>query len=157
MAVLNKRYCVDDAVINYNYREPLAEDGIRRGIFDYLYNNTSLAANVDKMYKYKRIGRDSLCVAEDMSYLQAVAALFEIIKAESGCTTEDEFDEVEEEFKLDCIRDNLTCRFGKGELVNELIALLGIRSPNIGISYMTIQSPTAEADCSPFQPTNQNG
>lgn len=151
-----KRYCVDDAAVNYNYRELLVGDVVRHNSFDYLFTKGSFKALVDKIYNYKRIGKDVTCLTEELSYLQAVVDLFEIIKEEAVCTTEDTLDDLKEDYKLDCIRDNLTCRYGLGDMIEELLELLGLVTPNIGISYMTIQGPTDDPDCSPFQPTDPN-
>lgn len=155
MAVV-KRYCVEDAPVNYNYRELLASDVVRNTSYKYLYSKAKFKAVIDKLLNYKRIGKDAKCVYEEIAYLQAVVDLFEIMKQESGCTTEDTFEEFKEEYKLDCIRDNLTCRYGLGDMVEELLEVLGLVTPNIGIGYMTIQAPDADPDCSPFQPTDPN-
>lgn len=155
MAV-TRRYCIEDAAINYNYRELLVGDVVRQTVHNYLYVKGNFVALVDKIHTYKRLGKDAQCLHEQIAYLQAVGELFMIAKSEMTCTTEDTYDEFVEEFKLDCIRENLSCRYGLGDMIEELIDLLGLVSPNTGIGYMTIQGPTSPPDCSPFQPTDPN-
>jgi hypothetical protein len=156
VAVVNKRYCVEDAVINYGYVELQQQDVVRHTSSNYIFNAGGFKALVDKIHNYRRLGKDTQCLHEQLAYLQAVVDLFEIAKEEAACTTDDDYDDFKEDYKIDCIRDNLTCRYGLGNIVEELLDLLGIISPNIGISYMTIQAPDEEADCSPFQPTSPN-
>lgn len=150
--VVNKLYCYDDALINYNLRFETDEDRIRRRVFDYIYTRTGLASMVDKTYNYKRIGKETDCFYEEILYLTALGDLFVSIKMLTECSNKETFDEILEEYKLDCIECVLRCRYQKGYLVNELIELLALRVPLIGISYMTIQGPNDEPDCVPFEP-----
>lgn len=156
MAVTNNRYCIDDAVINYNYRELTQADVVRQTLNTYIFNNLGFKALIQKIYDYKKIGKSTVCLHEEIAYIQAVIDLFEIIKSEAVCSTDDNFEELEETYKLDCIRDNLACRYGEGNLINDLVDLLGLSGAYNGIGYMTIQATDAEADCSPFQPTQKD-
>ena len=157
MAVANKRYCIDDSVINYTDTPLLWSDAPRHAMYNYILANTGIKALVDKIYTYKRIGKDTICLHEEIAFLQGIAALFLIIKEEeSGCSSVNRFETIKEDYKLDCIREALACRYGKGGLIEELVEELGLNSANNGIGYMTIQSSTATGLCSPFQPTQPN-
>ena len=156
VVVAVKRYCIEDAAVNYNYRELLPADTVRTRVFNHIYEAAGYAVIVNDIHTYKRIGKNSKCLDEKLVYLQAVGKLFEIIKSEAVCSTENTFDEIAEKYKLDCIRENLACRYGLGNIVDELIDLLGLNGANNGIGFMTIQGPEDEPDCSPFQPTSPN-
>jgi hypothetical protein len=152
IVAVTKRYCIDDAPVNYNRREGLTEDSARRAIFSYLVENTNLTSNIDKIANYRRIGKDVTCLVAENLYIHAIGDYFLMMWQEKVCGSED-FDTImEEEYKLCCVRDNLKCLFGEGDIVNDLIDLLGLRVPFIGISYMTVGEP----DCSPFEVIARN-
>ena len=135
-----KRYCYDDAVINYNKREPIFEDLVRRKIFNYIYDGSNYSDIIKKIHSYKRMGKDTYCLWEELTTLNALVDLFLIIKTEVVCSNLETFNEVLDTYKLDCIEESLRCKFGKGGLVNELIDLLALRTPLRGISYMGINN-----------------
>lgn len=155
--VVNKRHCIDDAVINYNYIELLPQDHLRFKVDNYIYSKVEINKIVNTVHNYKRIGKNAKCIYEKIVYIQALAELFRIIKEQQVCSTEDNYSDIAEEYKFECIRENLACRYGLGGMIEELTDLLGLQGAKIGIGYMTIQAPDAEPDCSPFQPTNPNG
>ena len=144
VAALNKRYCHDDAVINYNRREPLNEDKIRRQIFNYLYEGCSYNDFINKIHTYKKIGKDTYCLWEELITLEALVDLFIIIKNETTCNSLENFDKILETYGLDKIEETLRCKYGKGNLINELIDLLALRTPLIGISYMRINDDSCQ-------------
>ena len=147
IVAVNKRYCIDDALVNYNIREGVSEDAVRRAIYNYLLDNTDIKANITKINTYRDIGKDSTCLVMENLYLQAIADYFLMLWQEKVCGSTDFDETMESEYKLCCVRDNLICLFGEGDIINELIDMLGLRTPLIGISYMTVGVP----DCSPFE------
>ena len=123
MAV-TKRYCIADAPVNYSITEGLTEDSARRTIFTYLYDNTDMTANITKIALYKKIGKDSTCLVMENLYLQGIADYFLMMWQEKICGSTD-FDTImENDYKLCCVRDNLTCLFGEGEIINKRIKKL---------------------------------
>jgi hypothetical protein len=139
-----RRYCNDDAVINYNRREPSIEDKTRRQVFNYLYEGCDYDEFVAKIHSYKRIGKDTYCLWEELMTLEALVDLFIIIKNETVCSSLEAFDEILETYNLDKIEEKLRCKYGKGNLVNELVDLLALRTPLTGISYMSINDDTCQ-------------
>lgn len=140
-----RRYCIEDAVINYNLREPLFEDNTRNVAFDKVYEDIDLKKELCKINDFKKIGKDISCDVEKLFYLAMLAEYFEIIKETTVCGSDTTFEAINTEYKLDCIRDTLTCNYGLGNLVDELITLLDIRPPYGGIGYMTISLDDCEA------------
>ena len=145
MAVI-KRYCIDDAVINYTVQEPVQKDTVRTSVYNKVFDEVDLSTIIDKIQTLRKIGKpkESLCDLESLFYLQMVAEYFNIIKEETKCGSTKGFEDLKEEYKLDCIRNILTCNYGLGNLVDELIELLALRTPYNGISYMTISLDTCE-------------
>jgi hypothetical protein len=143
VAVTN-RYCYDDAVINYNRREPSAEDLIRRTVFNHLYDGCSFDEYVTKIHTYKRIGKDTYCLWEELMTLEALVDLFIMIKNETVCSSLERFNEILEEYNLDKMEEMLRCKYGKGNLINELVDLLALRMPLTGISYMRIDDDSCQ-------------
>ena len=143
MAV-TKRYCIDDAVVNYNYREGLFEDSIRIKTFNKVFESIDTKGILCKIIDLKKVGKDTSCDTEFLFYLKMLADYFEVIKEETTCGSLKGFDELKTEYKLDCIKNILTCNYGLGNLVDELIDLLALRTPYNGISYMTINLDDCE-------------
>ena len=146
MAV-TKRYCIDDAVINYSIVEQTTNDINRTKIYNAIFDSYPLQELLCKIRDYKKIGKDASCDIETLFYLQMLGEYFQIIKEETvACVSTADYDELAKEYKFDCITNILTCNYGLGNLVGELVELLGLRTPYNGIGYMTISLQT----CNPF-------
>jgi len=141
---VTKRYCIDDAVVNYKPAELLYVDGIRNQVYNAIFDGIDLKAIICKMRDLRRIGKDTSCEVDTLFYLQMLSEYMQIVKEETTCGSATEFDELKTEYKLDCIRNILTCSYGLGNLMDELIELLALRTPYNGISYMTISLDTCE-------------
>lgn len=142
-----KRYCIQDAVIEYTIAEPAQKDLVRGDIYNTIFgDDVSLLETLCKIRDYRKIGKDASCEIDRLFYLQMVAEYMQIVKESAYCANGKSFDELYEEFKLDCIRDILTCNYGLGNLMEDLVELLGLRTPYNGISYMVINADI----CNPF-------
>ncbi len=90
---------------------------------------------------YRKLGKDNACFFEEISFLQGVVEWMILLKERTGlCADLAEFEEVYEEFKVKCVKDELTCRFNSfaGQFIDKFIDILGIRVPLTGVSYMAI-------------------
>jgi hypothetical protein len=144
---VTKRYCIDDAVVNYKPEEFKSEDLNRVNIYNAVFGEEfPLKELLGKIRTYRKIGKDADCDIEYLFYLQMLVEYFQIIKEETNCASVKGFDELAEEYKLACIENILTCNYGLGNLIGDLVELLGLRTPYNGIGYMTISLD----DCKPF-------
>lgn len=139
-----KRYCVEDAVINNTVNTPLYVDTVRTNVYNAVFSSSEVSAAVTKILNLKKIGKDTSCDIEKLFYLQMLAEYFQIIKEDTVCGSATEFEDLKTNYKLDCIRNILTCRYGLGNIIEELVELLGLRTPYNGIGYMTISLDTCE-------------
>jgi hypothetical protein len=115
IVAVTKRYCIDDAVVNYNIREGLTQDSVRRAIFSYLIANSDLTANIVKIANYKRIGKDVTCLINENLFIQSLGDYFLMMWEEKVCGSTDFDDTMENDYKLCCVRDNAVCLFGDGD------------------------------------------
>jgi hypothetical protein len=144
--VVAKRYCIQDAVVPYTVEEGLSTDALSDDVANTIFAGIPVKDIICKIRDYRRIGKDASCEIEKLFYLQMLAEYMLVVKEEARCGSDKGFDDLSEEFKLDCIRDILTCNYGLGDLMNDLVELLGLRTPYNGISYMVINADL----CNPF-------
>lgn len=135
------------------------EEQIRDGLFDVLFQTGLLKTLADKAYNYDQIGKDSLCYWCEMFFyydlIDYLILMFDDFRSNLvQCNTE-EFNLKFSEYKLNCIKKTLLCRFGTSnvldEIKNKLVELFVQRlelccTNGEGISLMQINSPI----CSTF-------
>ena len=145
MAV-TKRYCIDDAVVNYKPAELLNIDNVRTTVYNHIFDGIDLKQMVCKMRDLRKIGKDADCEIDTLFYLQMLAEYFVIINEELSCGNATTYEDLVTDYKLECIRNILTCSYGLGNLIEDLTTLLGLNLPTEGIGYMTVSLD----ECEPF-------
>jgi hypothetical protein len=128
----NPRLLIDRTV-----RPNIWEDDVRRNI-DAIFEQTFQDLYA-KIQNARKIGRETECYYEEIAYLQALNIYFIELKDQLfNCSSLAAFDAVTEDYQFDCIRETLNCKFGRGKLMDELVELLGLKTPLLGIDYMAI-------------------
>lgn len=145
ITVVAKRYCIQDAVVPYTVEQGLSTDALSDDVANTIFAGIPVKDIICKIRDYRRIGKDASCEVEKLFYLQMLAEYMLVVKEETICSSNKGFDDLSEEYKLDCIRDILTCNYGLGNLMEDLVELLGLRTPYNGISYMTINLDICQA------------
>jgi hypothetical protein len=108
--------------------------------FDCIYREL-----VDKITLARKIGRETECYYEEIAYLQALNVWFvELKRTLIDCASLDKITEAKEDFKLECIRESLNCKYGRGKLMDDIEELLGLNEPLIGIDYMAIDDDSCQ-------------
>jgi hypothetical protein len=141
------RLCTQDLLIDNSGYAGSFLDANRTLIFNFLYDEGYIPDLTLKIKRYRRIGKDPKCLILELATYNAIIELFVCILEDQTCFGIENFDDIVEEFKLECIREHLKCEYGTGEIIDNLIELLRIRFGGDGIGFMTIDGP----DCTPFE------
>ena len=142
----NTGACINSGnlLINRTTQEYLWQDTNTKTIDEYL--DPIYKEIYEKINTYRRIGKDNTCLYEEINYLQALTVWFIELKSELGtCASLEDFDDIaENEYKINCIRDTLNCLYGRGKILDDLIDILSLRTPLIGIDYMAIDDDSCQ-------------
>lgn len=141
------RLCVQDLLIDNTGYGGNFLDANRDLIFNYFYDTGFIPNLLGLITTYRKIGKDPICHIQELATYNAIIELFIVILEEQTCFGIEKFDDIVEEFKFDCIRENLKCQYGTGHIIDDLIDILKIRFGGDGIDFMTIDGPL----CTPFE------
>ena len=141
------RLCVQDLLIDNTGYSGSFLDANRVLIFNYFYDNGLIPNLLGLIHTYRKIGKDPECHIHELLTYNAIIELFVLMVENVECFDETIFNDVVEEYKLECIREHLKCSYGTGHVIDDLIDLLRIRFGGDGIDYMTVDGPL----CQPFK------
>ena len=140
---LNTGSCAPDLLVNRTVQEYLWED-VNNKIIDEYFNDIYKSI-FSKISQWRKIGKDTKCLYEEISYLQAVSVWFIVLKSNlADCASLEDFDTKAEEMMIDCVKETLRCKYNRERVIDDLIGILGLRTPLIGIDYMAIDDDSCQ-------------
>jgi len=146
VAVKRDIKCVKDLVINNTGYIGIFLDVNRELIYNY-FQDTGLIPNlITKIKTHTAIGKPIQCYIEELTMYNGLIETFVFLIEQQSCMTIPDFNELIEEFKLECTRAYLKCNFGTGHVIDDLINIIRERFEAIGIGFMTVDAQ----DCTPF-------
>lgn len=97
-----------------------------------------------KQNTYSKIGKDVDCFLDELFYFSILAEYiidFREAIDEDNTLTRTEYNTLYESYSMDCIREVINCRYGKGNLFDRLLESIDAQYIEpIGIGFMEIQN-----------------
>jgi hypothetical protein len=100
-----------------------------------LYSEGFLKEKVDRGFYLDERGRNSECTWEELFFFQTLVDYFILMKDafyKIECPVEQDILDLEDEYKLKCVRNTILCKFGNTKLYDELYERLGISTEGLG-------------------------
>ena len=139
--------CVRDLVVDNTGYVGTFIDANRGLVYDYFIDTGLIPDLIAKIKTHTTIGKPIECYIEELTMYNALIETFLFLIEKQTCLGIADFNDLVEEFKLECTRAYLKCNFGTGHVIDDLVEIIRKRFEAIGIGFMTISGD----DCTPFK------
>ena len=126
---------IDNQLIRPILYTPTYKDLLFNSLYDIMYGEGFLKEKIDKGFYQDERGRDSFCTWDELFYFETLVDYFILMKDtyyKIQCVTQEDIDKLKSDYKLDCLRKTILCKFNNTSLFDKMLLSLGLTIDGLG-------------------------
>lgn len=120
---------IDNNLIRNDLFTKSQDDILFNSLYDIMYNEGFLKEKSDLGFYQDERGKESSCTYEELFFFQTLVDYFINLKDafyKIQCPVQSDIDKLKSDYKLDCIRKYILCKFGNTNLYDKMLVELGL-------------------------------